>query len=122
MNKGKIRPSDASCAAVHYVAASNGRIRNEGEVDFKFNMSSGDMKSMCFQVAEVNKALAVVSALVDSSHRVVFDKDTKTGADISCIIDKKTNISTKMRRELNVWVTDAWIDEEDTGMDSVRPE
>ena len=46
MNKGKIRPSDASRAGVHYVAANNGRIRNAGEVDFEFNTSSGDMKSM----------------------------------------------------------------------------
>ena len=70
----------------------------------------------------MNKALAAVSALVDSNHRVVFDKDMKTGADISFIIDKKTNISTRMRRECNVWVIDAWIDEEDNGMDFARLE
>ena len=44
MIKGKIRPSDASRAGVHSVAASNGRIKDEGEVDFKFNTSSGDAK------------------------------------------------------------------------------
>ena len=104
------------------MAANTGRIRHEGEVNFKFNTSSGDMKSMCFLVAEVNTALAVVSALVDSNHLVVFDKDMKTGADISFIIDKMTNLSTKMRRERNVWVIDAWIDEEYSGMDFARPE
>ena len=107
MNKGKIRTPEASRAGVHYVAANNGRIQNEGEVDLQFNTSSGDTKSMCFQVAEVNKALAAVSALVDINHRVVLDKDMKTGADISFIIDKKTGISTRMRRERNVWVIDA---------------
>ena len=122
MNQGKIRPSDASRAGVRYVAANNGRIRDEGEVDFKFNTSSGDAKSMCFQVAEVKMVLAAVSALVDSNHKVVFDRDMKTGADISFIIDKKTGISTRMRRERNIWVIDAWIDEEDTGMDFARPE
>ena len=30
MNKGRIRPSEASRAGVHYVAANNGRFRNEG--------------------------------------------------------------------------------------------
>ena len=80
MTRGEIRVFEASRAGVHYVAANNGRIRNEGEVDFKFNTSSGDAKSMCFQVAEVNKALAAVAALVDANHRVVFDKDMKTGA------------------------------------------
>ena len=88
-NRGKIEPSELSRAGVHYVAANNDRIRNEGEVNFKFNTSSGDLESMCFQVAEVNKALAAVSSLVDSSHRVVFDNDMKTGAEISFIIDKK---------------------------------
>ena len=73
-------------------------------------------------MAEVNKALAAVSALVDSNHRVVFDKDMKTGADISFIIDKKTTLSTKMRRERNVRVVDAWIDDEEPGMDFARPE
>ena len=46
----------------------------------------------------------------------------KTGADISFIIDKKTGISTRMRRERNVWIIDAWVDEEDIGMDFARPE
>ena len=104
------------------MAVNNGRIKNEGEVDFNFKTSSGDMKSMCFQAAEDNKALAAVSALVDSNHRVVFDKNMKTGTDISFIIDKQTNVSTKMCRERNVWVIDAWIDEEDIGMDFARPE
>ena len=72
--------------------------------------------------AEVNKALAAVSAQLDSNHRVVFDKDMRTGADISFIIGKRTNPSTKMRRERNVWVIDAWIDEEEPGMDFARPE
>ena len=58
-------------------------------------------------MAEVNKALAAVSALAGTNHRVVFDKDMKTGADISFIIDKKTGISTIMRRERHVWVIDA---------------
>ena len=87
------------------MAESRMRVRSTS-----FNTSSGDMKSMCFQVAEVNKALAAVSALVDSNHRVFFDKDMKTGVDIAFIIDKKTNISTNMRRERNVWVIDAWVD------------
>ena len=77
---------------------------------------------MCFQVAEVNKALAAVSALVDSNHRVVFDKDMKTGADISFVVDQSTNLSTNMRRERNFRAIDAWTDEEEPGMDFARPE
>ena len=57
--------------------------------------------------------LASVSSMVDAGHRVIFDKDDKTGLDISFIVNKKTGVSTKMRREKNVWVVDAWIEEED---------
>ena len=66
-----------------------------------------------FQIAEVNKVLASVSALVDSGHKVIFEKDEKTGADISFIVQKSTGMSTKMRRDRNVWVIDAWVEEEE---------
>ena len=42
--------------------------------------------------------------------------DEATKADISYIYNKATGVSTKLRRERNVWVLDAWIDESpDTG-------
>ena len=97
-NKNKVRPSEASIAGVHYFACNNGRIKNEGEVDFQLETTDGTSMSWRFQVAEVNKALAAVSALVDSNHQVVFDKDMATGADISFITDKATGVGTKMTR------------------------
>jgi hypothetical protein len=121
-NKNKVRPSEASMAVVHYFACNNGRIKNEGEVDFRFETTDGTSMSWCFQVAEVNKALAAVSALVDSNHRVVFDKDMATGADISFITDKATGVGTKMRRERNVWVVDAYVEDDDLSLDFARPE
>ena len=108
-----IRPSQASRAGVHYVAANNGRIRNEGEAEFDFVTKEGNELSWTFQIAEVNKVLAAVSALVDANCRVVFDRDDKTHVDVSYILDKKTNTYTKLRRERNVWVVDAWVEEED---------
>ena len=110
---GKIRSSEASRAGVHYVACNNGRIPNEGEADLAFKSVEGHEHRWTFQIAEVNKVLASVSALVDTNHRVIFDQDEKTGTDISFIIDKTTGVSTKMRRERNVWVVDAWINDED---------
>ena len=119
--KAKVRPSEASRAGVHYVAANDGRIRNEGEADLAFLTKEGNGHSWTFQIAEVNKVLAAVSALVDANHRVIFDKDEKSGVDISFITDKATGVSTKMRRDRNVWVVDAWIDEEveDVDLDPV---
>ena len=113
----KVRPSAASRAGVHYVAADDGRIPNEGEADLPFETSEGNQHNWTFQIAEVNKVLASVSAIVDSGSRVIFDKDDESGADTSFIVNKKTGVATNLRRERNVWVLDAWI-EEDIPLDS----
>ena len=117
----KIRPSAASRAGVHYVTASANRIPNEGETDLKFFTSEGKDCNWLFQVAEVNKVLASVSYLVDGNHRVIFDKDEKTGQDLSSIINKTTGEEVKMRRDNNVWVIDAYVDEDEDEL-FVRPE
>ena len=70
------------------MAASDHCIPNEGETDFKFKSREGHKLSWVFQVAEVNKVLASVAALVDSRHRVTFDKDDKTGEDVSFILNR----------------------------------
>ena len=103
------------------MAANDGRIRNEGEADMAFLTKEGNSHSWTFQIAEVDKVLAAISALVDANHRVTFDKDEKTGVDISFITDKATGVSTEMRRDRNVWVVDAWIEEasEDVDIDPV---
>ena len=108
-NKMRIRPSPGSRAGVHYVAANNGRIPNEGEVDFDFSTEEGGMEMMTMQIAEVNKALGSVAYLVDKGYRVTFDKCLRTGADLSLMLNKKTNITTRFRREKNVWVLDAYL-------------
>ena len=110
--RNKIRPSPASQAGVHYVVANNGRIPNEGEADFEFETRDGRPQSWLFQIAEVNKTLASVSALVDTGHRVTFDMDDRTGVDTSFITHKDTGVSIKMRRERNVWVIDAYVKDE----------
>ena len=107
--KGNIRPSAASKAGVHYVAASDHRIPNEGEADFEFQTKDGQSLSWLFQIAEVNETLAAASALVDAGHRVVFDRDEATGVDTSFITHKDTGVSIQMRRERNVWVIDAYV-------------
>ena len=109
--KSKVRPSQASRDGVHYVAANGGRIPNEGEADFPFCTREGQSFSWLFQVAEVNKILASVSALVDTGHRVSFDTDDVTGVDCLFITCKKSGESIKMRRDRNVWVIDAFVDE-----------
>ena len=115
-NKAKIRPSPSSRRGVNYVAANNGRIPNEGEVDFKFTTMEGNDEQFVIQIAEVNKALGSVSYLVDQGYRVTFDKDLKTGRDISFMLNKKTNVMSRFRRERNIWILDAFVEaDESTG-------
>ena len=106
----KIRPSPGSKRDVHYVAANNARIRNEGECDFPFITDDKQEVSFVMQIAEVNKALCAISYMVDHNYKVVFDRDEKTGADVSYMFNKTTKKTLKLRRERNVWILDATIE------------
>ena len=108
----KIRSSKASRAGVHYVSATANRSKNEGETDLHFDTEDGKKLNWTFQIAEVDKVLASVSYLVDHNHRVVFDQDADTGEDISFITNKTNGEALMMRRDRNVWVVDAYTEEE----------
>ena len=85
---------------VYCVAADNGVIANKGEVDLQFHTAQGNKEDTCLQIAEVNK---------NFGYKVIFDKDLKTGADMSFMTNKITNITSRFRRERNVWVLDAYV-------------
>ena len=114
-DQSKIRPSPSSKRGVHYVTANDGRIPNEGEVDFRFGTQEGHNEQKVFQIAEVNKALAAVSYQVDNNYRVIFDKDMATGKDVSMMVHKPTGRTTRFRRERNIWVVDAIVESEGFG-------
>ena len=84
------------------MAANGARIANEGEADFSLQDKEGKLHSWVFQIANVNKVLASVSAMVDAGHRVVFHRDDETGTDLSFITRKATGSSINMRRDRNV--------------------
>ena len=108
-NKAKIRPSPASRAGVCYIAANNGKIPNEGEVELNFTTEGGHYEMLVMQIAEVNKALGSVSYMIDQGFKVIFDKDLETGKDLSVMIHKATGRTTRFRRDRNVWVLDAYV-------------
>ena len=116
----KIRPLAGPKAGVHYVAADNARIRNEGEASFNLTTAQGNVESWTFQIAAVSKVLCAVSYSVDRRMRVISDQDEKTCADTSNIFSKKTGATTKMKRERSVWAIEAFIDEEDCLASFVR--
>ena len=102
------------------MAASNARIKNEGETAFNFSTEEGNDCAWTFQVAAVNKVLCAVSYLVDNGMKVIFDKDSKTGVDTSHILVKSSGKTIKIKRERNVWTIDAFIEEEDNCSSFVR--
>ena len=115
-----IRPSAGPKAGVHYIAADNARIKNEGEAAFNFTSAEGTEDSWTFQIAAANKVLCAVSYLVDHRMRVILDQDEKTGADTSHIFIKKIGTTPKMKRERNVWTIEVFTDEEDSLSSFVR--
>ena len=117
----KIRSSQASRAGVNHVSATANCTRNEGETDLHFDTEDGKKLKWTFQIAEVNKVLASVFYLVDHSHRVIFCQDLDAGEDISFIKNKTNGDTITMRRGRNVWVIDAYI-EEDIEPGFTRPE
>ena len=110
-NKTKIRSSPGPRIGVHCVAANNARILNEGETTFKFHTNEGVQTQFVFQITEVNKALGAVSYMVDHRHKVVFDQ-YKQGKDMSDMLHKPSGDIFKLRRERNVWVLDAMVEED----------
>ena len=63
---------------------------------------------MVMHTAEVNKAPGSVSYMTDMGFRVIFDRDEKTGVDMSRMEHKATGRTTRFRREKNIWVLDAY--------------
>ena len=96
--KGKIREPEGSRAGLHYVAANNGKIKNEKETDPKFQTKEGYDEVWPFQVCGVNEALAAVSERFDSNCRVTFDKGMTTNQDMSYIYNKCSKAVIKMVR------------------------
>ena len=91
---------------------------NEGETYLNLKSKEGHTQAWVFQVAEVKKVSAAVSSLVDANNSVVFDRDEKTGYDMCFITNKATGHSMRMRRGRNVWVLDAYVEEEADDMDA----
>ena len=118
VNAKRIRASEYSKRGIHYVAANKGKIPNEGETTFEFETLEGNDESWDFQIAEVNKALGSIADRVDNWNRVVFDKDMKTGRDVSYILDKVKKRATKMTRTGNVWKVDCIVNIENISNDA----
>ena len=100
----KIRASAGSRKGMSYVAAGGEKIPNEGEVDFGFELQEGHRVSLVFQIAEGNKPLGSVTYVVDKGFRVVYDKNMRTGEDMSYTTHKAIGKTFRFRSGRNVWI------------------
>ena len=82
-------------------AAGGHRSINEGQRNITFFSQDGDLNTMDFQVADVNKPLGSVAELVDAGHKVVFEK---AGA----YIQNEQGRRTRLRRSNGMWYMDCW--------------
>ena len=69
----------------------------------KFTSSDGQKKTVIFQLAKVNKALASIAGICDNGNHVLFRQD---GGDI---IHLSVGKKTPFRRAGNIYALDAWI-------------
>ena len=109
INKSEIRESEGSRAGLKYIAANDNGIPNEREYNLTFKTTEGNSEDFTFQIAEVNKALGAVSYLVDRGYKVTFEKNMKTGQDLSHMTNKIKGATTRFRREINEWVLEAYV-------------
>ena len=107
MNKSEISESEGFKTGVHYVAANDGRIPNEGKCDLKVDTVECHKQDLTFQIAEVKEALCAISYFIDKGYKVVFDKNMVTSQDMSHMMNKETGAITRFRRQRNVRVLDA---------------
>ena len=102
----ELMESEGSRKGQTFQAAAKGSkpIINEGQRTVKFLTKAGEKRKMTCQVAAVNKILASIGQICDGGNEVLFRMD---GGDV---INLKTLKRTPFRRIGNVYVMDAWIE------------
>ena len=98
----RVRPSAGSKSGLHYVAANNARLPNQGQSRLKFMSAEGTVASILFQIAAINKPLVSVSKLIDEGYEVIF-----TLAE-SYILHRETGKRILLKRERGVFIIDAY--------------
>ena len=68
-----------------------------------FMEGSEQLRGIKARVADVTRGLMCVAELVDSGHRLVFDKDM--GVDISHMVNKASNVVVPVNRRNNTYET-----------------
>ena len=105
----KLRESDGSRNGLHYLAANNGKIENEGELNLSCRSSEGMPFKLKMQGAKAPRPILSVIRLTESGKDVIFKK--KGGI----IRDTQTGVTTTFIRTNGIYVMGVWVK---TGPDS----
>ena len=105
----KLRESEGSRNGLHYLAANNGKIKNEGELNLSCRSSEGIGFKLKMQGAEVSRPILSVIRLTESGKDVIFKKNG------GIIRDPQTGVTTTFRRKHGIYVMGVWVK---TGPDS----
>ena len=90
----KLRESDGSRNGLHYLAANNGKIKNEGELNLSCRSSEGMPFKLKMQGAGVSRPILSVIRLTESGKDVIFKKNG------GIIRDTQTGVTTTFRRNM----------------------
>jgi hypothetical protein len=109
----RLRESDGSRNGLHYLAANNGNIKNEGEINLSCRSSEGIPFKLRMQGAKVSRPILSVIRLTESGKDVIFKKNG------GIIRDTKTGVTTTFRRKHGIYVMGIWVK---TGPESGNPD
>ena len=99
----KLRESDGSRNGLHYLAANNGKIRNEGELNLSCRSDDGMPFKLKMQGAAVSRPILSVIRLTESGKDVVFKKNG------GIIRDPETGVTARFKRKNGIYVMGVWI-------------
>ena len=100
-----VHQTDASINGMTYQAAGGKDIPNLGATQPVLSLPNGDLNSMTFQVAPVNKILAAVSRITSHKCRVIFD-EPHIG---SFIENKRTGGQIPLNQTNGIFILKAWL-------------
>ena len=99
----KLRESEGSRNGLHYLAANNGKINNEGELNLSCISSDGIKFKLKMQGAEVSRPILSVIRLTESGKEVIFKKNG------GIIRDTQTGVTTTLIRNNCIYVMGVWV-------------
>ena len=105
----KLRESDGSRNGLHYLAANNGKIKNQGDIHLSCRSSEGIPFKLRMQGAEVSRPILSVVRLTESGKDVIFKNNG------GIIRDTQTGSTATFRRRHGIYVMGRWVK---TGPDS----